>query len=206
MDVNLLGDIFLLDAASQTIYAFEEPQGTALPQPSTTSFYRPRGMGMDLNGSFYVADTGGARIVKLNGSDGAVELQVGGPDSALGQGQPVDVMPLPTGALYAVTAQDGTLWRLDTGESWPAVAPANTFDGPHLAGLTTSNFFLSDPERRLILYYDQIGQPLGQLSSELFAKPVGVAALILEGEVLLAVSDSAACQLSLWSAPVDGLP
>jgi hypothetical protein len=206
VDVNLLGDVFLLDAASQTIYGFEEPQGTAIPQASATSFYRPRGMGMDLNGNFYVADTGGARVVKLNGGDGAVELQVGGPDSALGQGQPVDVMSLPTGALYAVTAQDGTLWRLDTGESWPAVAPANTFNGPHLAALTTSNFFVSDPERRLILYYDQAGQPLGQLSSELFSKPVGVSALILDGDVLLAVSDSAACQVSLWSLPVDGLP
>ena len=161
---------------------------------------------MDLNGNFYVADTGGARIVKVNGADGGVELQVGGPDSALGQGQPVDVMTLPTGALYVVTAQDGTLWRLDTGESWPAVAPANTFDGPHLAGLTTSYFFISDPERRLILYYNERGQPLGQLSSELFAKPVGVSALILENDVLLAVADSAACQLSLWRAPVDRMP
>ena len=206
VDVNLLGDVFLLDAVSQTIYGFEEPQGTAIPQASATAFYRPRGLGMDLNGNFYVADTGGARIVKVNGADGGVELQVGGPDSALGQGQPVDVMTLPTGALYVVTAQDGTLWRLDTGESWPAVAPANTFDGPHLAGLTTSYFFISDPERRLILYYNERGQPLGQLSSELFAKPVGVSALILENDVLLAVADSAACQLSLWRAPVDRMP
>lgn len=206
LDVNLLGKVFLLDAASQTIYAFEEPQGTAIPQENTTAFYRPRGMGMDLNGNFYVADTGGARVVALNGGDGTVELQEGGPDSVLGQGQPVDVLALPTGAIYTITAQDGRLWRLDTGESWPAVAPANTFDGPHLAGLTTSNFFVSDPERRLILYYNQDGQPLGQLSSELFAKPVGVGALIMEGGVLLAVSDSAACQVSLWRAPVEALP
>jgi len=206
LDVNLLGKVFLLDAASQTIYTFEEPQGTAIPQANTTAFYRPRGMGMDLNGNFYVADTGGARVVALNGGDGTVELQEGGPDSVLGQGQPVDVLALPTGAIYTITAQDGRLWRLDTGESWPAVAPANTFDGPHLAGLTTSNFFVSDPERRLILYYNQDGQPLGQLSSELFAKPVGVGALIMEGGVLLAVSDSAACQVSLWRAPVEALP
>lgn len=206
VDVNLLGNVFLLDAASQTIYTFEEPQGTAIPQPNTTAFYRPRGMGMDLNGNFYVADTGGARVVSLNGADGTVVLQEGGPDSLLGQGQPVDALALPTGAIYTITAQDGRLWRLDTGESWPAVAPANTFDGPHLAGLTTSNFFISDPERRLILYYSQDGQPLGQLSSELFAKPVGVGALIMEGGVLLAVSDSASCQVSLWSAPLEALP
>lgn len=206
VDVNLLGKVFLLDAAAQTIYAFEEPQGTAIPQANETTFYRPRGMGMDLIGNFYVADTGGARVVALNGRDGAVELQVGGPDSALGQGQPVDVLVLPTGAVYAITAQDGRLWRVDTGESWPAVVPANTFDGPHLAGLTTSNFFVSDPERRLVLYYSQTGQPLGQLSSELFAKPVGVGGLILDGDVLLAVSDSVACQVSLWRAPVEALP
>lgn len=206
LDVDLLGKVHLLDAVSQTIYQFEEPAGTALAQPSGTAFYRPRGMGMDLNGNFYVADTGGARVVKLAAGDGSVELQVGGPDSPLGQGQPVDALVLPTGAFFAVTAQDGTLWRLDTGESWPAVAPANTFDAPHFAGLTTSNFFLSDPERRMILYFSGAGAPLGQLRSELFNKPVGIGALILEGNVLLAVSDSAACQLSLWRAPLDVLP
>ncbi|RLT38535.1 MAG: hypothetical protein DWI57_11845 [Chloroflexi bacterium] len=206
LDVNLLGSVFVLDAVAQTIYELEEPDGIAIAQPSATAFYRPRGMGMDLNGNFYVADTGGARVVKLSGTDGSVELQIGGPDSLLGQGQPVDVMVLPTGAIYAVTAQDGALWRLDTGESWPAVAPANTFDAPHLAGLPTSAFFLSDPERRLITYYSQEGRALGQLRSDLFAKPVGVGALIMNGEVLLAVSDSAACQVTLWRAPLDALP
>ncbi|MBI3957778.1 MAG: hypothetical protein HY328_03135 [Chloroflexi bacterium] len=206
LDVNLLGTVFVLDAVSQTIYELEEPQGIAIAQANATAFYRPRGMGMDLNGNFYVADTGGARVVKLSGTDGSIEWQIGGPDSLLGQGQPVDVMALPTGALYVVTAQDGTLWRLDTGESWPAVAPANTFDAPHLAGLTTSAFFLSDPERRLITYYSQEGRPLGQLRSDLFAKPVGVGVLIMNGEVLLAVSDSAACQVTLWRAPLETLP
>jgi len=207
VDVNLLGQVFVLDAVSQTIFRFEEPQGTAIAQPSGTSFYRPRGMGMDLSGNFYVADTGGARVVKLSSGDGAVELQLGGPDSLLGQGQPVDVLVLPTGAIYVITAQDGTLWRMDTGESWPAVAPANTFDAPHLAGLPTSSFFLSDPERRLITYFSPDGRPLGQLRSDLFAKPVGVGALVVDGsEVLLAVSDSAACQITLWRAPLDALP
>ncbi len=207
LDVNLLGEVFVLDAVTQTIYRFEDPQGTALPQPSGTTFYRPRGMGIDLSGNFYVADTGGARVIKLSGSDGSVELQLGGPDSLLGQGQPVDVMVLPIGAIYVVTAQDGVLWRMDTGESWPVVAPANTFDSPHLAALTTSAFFVSDPERRLITYFSPEGRPLGQLRSDLFAKPVGVSALILDGsDMLLAVSDSAACQVTLWRAPLDALP
>jgi len=207
VDVNLLGQVFVLDAVAQTIFRFEEPQGTAIAQPSATSFYRPRGMGIDLNGNFYVADTGGARVVKLSSGDGSVELQLGGPDSLLGQGQPVDVMVLPTGAIYVITAQDGTLWRMDTGESWPAVAPANTFDAPHLAGLPTSSFFLSDPERRLITYFSPEGRALGQLRSDLFAKPVGVGALVVDGsDVLLAVSDSAACQVTLWRAALVALP
>ena len=206
LDVNLLGQVFLLDAVTQTIYRFEEPAGLAIAQPNETAFYRPRGMGMGLDGSFYVADTGGARVVQLTGVDGAVAFQSGGPDSPLGQGQPVDVLALPTGALYVVTAQDGTLWRLDTGESWPAVAPANTYDAPHLAGLTTSFFFLTDPERRLITYYNESGRALGQLRSDIFAKPVGVGALIVDEQVNLVVSDSNACQISLWRAPLAALP
>ncbi len=206
LDVDLLGNVFVLDALSQTIYRLEDPAGTPVALPSGTAFYRPRGLGMDLNGNFYVADTGGARVVKLTGTNGAVEFQEGGADSLLGQGQPVDVLLLPTGAFFAVTAQDGTLWRLDTGESWLAAAPASTIDGPHLAGLTTSAFFLSDPERRLITYFNGAGQPLGQLRSELFAKPVGVGALVLGGDVLLAVSDSAVCQVTLWRGPLDAMP
>lgn len=206
LDVDLLGRVFVLDAVAQSIYRFEEPQGLAVPQPSRTAFYRPRGMAMDLNGNFYVADTGGARIVRLNGQDGAVELQEGGPDTALGQGQPVDVLVLPSGALYAVTAQDGVLWRLDTSESWQVLRPANTFDGPHFAGLTTGRFFVSDPEGRQILYFGANGRPLGMLQDDLFAKPVGVSALILEGEVLLAVTDSLSCRLSLWRAPLEAMP
>ena len=178
----------------------------AVAQPSATAFYRPRGLGMDLNGNFYVADTGGARVVKLNGLDGAVEMQEGGPDTGLGAGQPVDVLALPSGAIYAVTAEDGVLWRLDTRESWQVLSPANTFDSPHLAGLTTGNFFVGNPEGRQILYFNSQGRPLGRLNSENFEKPVGVAALILETDVLLAVTDSASCRLSLWRAPLEALP
>lgn len=205
LDVDLLGRVYLLDAVAQAIYRFEEPEGVAVAQPSATAFYRPRGLGMDLNGNFYVADTGGARVVKLNGLDGAVEMQEGGPDTGLGGGQPVDVLALPSGAIYAVTAEDGVLWRLDTRESWQVLRPANTFDSPHLTGLTTGSFFVSNPESRQILFFNGQGRPLGRLNSEIFQKPVGVAALILETDVLLAVADSASCQLSLWRAPLDAL-
>ncbi|MEI2419810.1 hypothetical protein V6O07_06025, partial [Arthrospira platensis SPKY2] len=136
---NILGDLFLLDAVAQQIYQVDLNGDRADALALGTSFYRPRGMGVDVGGSLLVADTGGARVVMLS-PGGQVMAQFGGPDTLLGQGQPVDAAALPNGALWAVTAEDGRLWRLDQGVGWGVVPRTNTFDAPHLAGLTNSAF------------------------------------------------------------------
>lgn len=200
---DVLGNVYLLDAVSQKIWRLDRSEPVEIGV-TETAFYRPRGLGVDITGQFFVADTGGARVVMFNESQ--VIGQFGGPDTPLGQGQPVDALALPNGAIWAVSAEDGRLWRLDTGQGRAVTARANTFDAPHFAGLTNSTFFLSDPERRLVLYLHQDGTPAGQFRAEQFAKPVGLAAAELDGRLLLAVSDSEACAVSVWSMPLDRLP
>lgn len=202
---NILGDLFLLDAVAQQVYQVDLNQDRADALPLGTSFYRPRGMGVDVGGNLLVADTGGARVVMLS-PGGQVMAQFGGADTLLGQGQPVDAIALPNGALWAITAEDGRLWRLDQGVGWAVVPPTNTFDAPHLAGLTNSAFFLTDPEGRRVIYLDVLGQPLGFFGQDAFAKPVGIDAALGPAGVLVAVTDSPACAVSLWRIPLDALP
>lgn len=201
---NALGEIYLLDAVAQQIFRIDAETDDLIPIELETTFYRPRGLGVDLAGTLLIADTGGARIVLLN-PDGGLLTSLGGPDTPLGSGQPVDALALPNGAIWAITAEDGRLWRLDQGQGQAATLRANTFDAPHLAGLPNSTFFVTDPERQLITYFDANGQAAGQFRGS-FAKPVGIDAASREGELLLAVSDSVACTVSLWRSPLDALP
>ncbi|HMN29705.1 MAG TPA: hypothetical protein PKE45_16260, partial [Caldilineaceae bacterium] len=111
------------------------------------------------------------------------------------------------GALWAVTAEDGRLWRLDSGGSILAIQPTNTLNGPHLAGLPGGAFFVSDPARSLVLYFSANGQPRAQLETlGSLITPTGVAAVQSGDVVYLAVVDSATCTLSWWQGPASALP
>jgi sugar lactone lactonase YvrE len=204
LGINALGEVYLLDAVAQQIFRIDRETDDLIPLGMESSFYRPRGLGVDRAGTLLIADTGGGRIVLL-AAGGSLLTTIGGPDTPLGAGQPVDVLALPNGALWAVTAEDGRLWRLDQGQGQIATARANTFDAPHLAGLPDSTFFLTDPERQLITYFDANGQATAHFRGN-FAKPVGIDATSREGDLLLAISDSVACTISLWQSPLDALP
>jgi streptogramin lyase len=208
VDVELApdGTLLVLDALAAAIFRIDRASGESTPLGLETSFYRPRGLGVDSAGNIAVADTGGARVVLLDPT-GALLAEFGGPQSLLGQGQPVDVLG-ESSALWTITAENGRLWRLDVLGSLVAIERSNTIDGPHLAGLPNGSFFLSDPTRRTVLYLAGTGQPLAELAyTGAFAVPTGVAAGVISGanseETYLAVSDSGACTVSLWRVRVE---
>ncbi|MBI1294875.1 hypothetical protein GC175_07950 [bacterium] len=202
---NLLGDVYLLDAVAQQIYRMGESGTAFAPIAQETSFYRPRGLGVSADGSLVIADTGGARVVVLT-EDGDVRAQYGGPDTALGRGQPVDALLQPNGALWVVTAEDGQLWRLDQGSGQASTARANTFTGPHLAGLPNNGLLVTDPERRLLTLYSAGGVAVAQFQEGGFMTPVGIDAAAVDDQLLLAIGDSGACEVSLWQMPLATLP
>ena len=206
-DVELTpdGSPLVLDSTAQQILHVDPATGNVQALPMETSFYHPRGFTVDSAGNLAVADTGGGRVVILS-TTGQVLAEFGKQGSLLAQGQPIDVLAV-NGALWAVTAEDGRLWQLDTLGSMTALPHVDTLNGPHLAGLPNGAFFLSDPARNTILYHAATGQPLGQFAYQnTFTTPTGVAVAQIENEVYLAVSDSRACTLSFWRIQSTVLP
>lgn len=203
------GSLLVLDVGAPQIVRIDPSTGVASVIPLGSAFYRPRGLDVDRLGLIYVADTGGARVVVL-ARDGQQMAEFGGQGSALGTGQPVDV--LATGrAIWSIAALDGRLWQLDTLGSMTAVQSAGTLDGPHFAALPDGRFLLSDPARGLILSFAASGQPLSRFDDGgALQQPTGLAALVEgqgEGEqVLIAAADTAACTVSLWRMPLGDLP
>jgi hypothetical protein len=193
------GALLALDAMTQSIFRIDRATGESATLVLATSFYRPRGLAVDRAGNIAVADTGGARVAVLDGA-GSFLTQYGGLETAVGQGQPVDVLALGD-QWWTIAADHGRLWRLDVMGSVPVSERTNTLTGPQLAGLPDgSGFFLSDPVRRTVLYLAPSGQPVGQLGyADAFVNPMGVATSFREdGFVNLVVGDSAACTVGLW--------
>lgn len=192
------GTLYVLDATQPRIVVWDpttsEQSVLALPEGT----YRPRGLAVDPLGQLYVADTGGARVFVL-GQDGSLITEYGGADSALGRGQPTDVVA-PGHAIWAISAEQGRLWRLDTLGSYTAIQPTDTINGPHLAALG-DHLFLSDPARQQVVLLDAQGMPLGALADAgAFTLPTGVAAWEDGSATLLAVADTAACSVTAWRA------
>ncbi len=198
LDVDGRGSLYVLDALAQVVFQVDVASGRVALVPVEASFYRPRGLAVDIFGMLVVADTGGARVVHVDNT-GRMLAQFGGPDTALGRGQPVDALGTANGILWAVTGEDGRLWRLDAQEGRVVIARSNTLEGPHLAGLATGAFFLTDPEGRRILMFDEAGAPLAQIAGDgRWVRPVGLDVAEVGPQVLLAVADAARCQVSLW--------
>ncbi|HXF64738.1 MAG TPA: PA14 domain-containing protein [Caldilineaceae bacterium] len=207
VELGPAGNLLVLDALVPAIFRIDRATGEMAPLALETGFYRPRGFAVDAAGNIAVADTGGARVVLLDPS-GAVLAEYGGPQTLLGQGQPVDVLAA-GGVLWTLTAENGRLWRLDVLGSLVVIERSNTIDGPHLAALPSGAFFLSDPAGRRVLHLAATGEPLAELAyPAAFDAPSGVAAGIVEGAgagaTYLAVADSGACRVSLWQVRVEG--
>src|SRR5262249_50359787 len=109
------GALLVLDATAQQIFRVDPVSGGSQPLPLATAFYHPRAFAVDEQGNLMVADTGGARVAILQ-TDGQPAGEFGGPATLLGKGQPVDAL-WADGRLWAVTAEDGRLWRLDSSGS-----------------------------------------------------------------------------------------
>ena len=186
----------ILDNATQQIYRVDE-SGALLPIPLQTSFYRPRGFAVDASGGYVVADTGGGRMAVLT-PEGEQVLAFGGQGSLLARGQPVDAVEA-NGVYWVVSAEDGRLWNTLVDGSLTAIQPTNTIDGPHLAALPDGRLLLTDPARSLFWLLSAQGQPTGQFAyAGQLDLPTGIAAREDDDGILIAVSDTRRCSVSLW--------
>ncbi|NJN83449.1 MAG: hypothetical protein HC802_14955 [Caldilineaceae bacterium] len=201
VEISREGLPLVLDALAQQISRIDPASGSITPLEVDTGFYRPRGIGVDEAGNILVADTGGGRVAMLSPT-GDYLVGMGGPETEIGQGQPVDAMAV-ANTPWTVTAEDGRIWRLDISGTLVALPRSTTLDGPQLAGLPDGSFFVTDPVRQLVQYHSSAGQPLRQWAyAGLFDRPTGIAAKIGNDDMVqIAVTDSAACSVSLWRLP-----
>jgi hypothetical protein len=190
------GTLLILDAVAQGIFRLET-SGELAPVSLQTGFYHPRGMDVDNMGNMAVADTGGGRVVIVE-PGGTQAGQFGGQGSLLGRGQPVDALA-GEGTLWAVSAEDGRLWNLNSGGSMTVVQPTGTVDGPQLAALADGRLLVSDPARGTFLLLAASGEPLGQFAyAGVLLTPTGIAATRIGDGNIIAVADTRACTLSVW--------
>ena len=196
------GSPLVLDAVAGPIYRLAA-DGTASLLDLQSTFYRPRGFASGSDGTIAVADTGGGRVVLLSPT-GNEQAVLGGPDTLLARGQPVDTLFTPTG-LWAISAEDGRLWNLSSDGSLTAIQPTQTLDGPHLAALPSGGLLASDPLRRTFTLFSAAGQPLQQFAYP-DQLPTGLATWTAGNQLLIAASDTRSCSVSLWKTTVDWLP
>ena len=175
MALGLEGEVYVLDAGTQQIVHVDAASGDPDVEPEAvqvaTTFYRPRGIGVDARG----LSVGGGHGQRARGDAddpaGPVAVQIGRQGTPLALGQPVDVIA-PDGIEWAITAEDGRLWRLDL---MAGLTTTNTIDGPHLADLPDGSFFLTNPARHTVLYFAADGEPLREFAyTDTFVTPVGV--------------------------------
>ena len=141
------GNVAVLDAVNQVISVWTPAGDLVNTLGQDLTFYRPRGFGVSPTGEYFVADTGGVRVVQA-GADGQRINQFGGSEEDLGPGQPTDAAVSPGGFAYVAEPISGLLWRLDpaTGErqKFTGVA-ANTVESPHLAVASDGRFCYRTP-------------------------------------------------------------
>jgi outer membrane protein assembly factor BamB len=94
---------------------------------------------------------------------------------------------------------------LDSLASITVMERTDTISGPHLAQIDGS-LFVSDPAGGRVIYLDERGKPVASLAEPgAFTLPTGVAAVRQGDDVLVAVSDAAACTVSVWQGSLAGL-
>ena len=196
-------EIAVLDAVNQVVSLWS-PEGRFLRAfGAEWTTYRPRGLDVAANGDYWIADTGGVRVLQAD-AEGRLLRQLGGPEDELGPGQPTDVALSPGGLLFVVEPIAGLLWKIDPegGRRERFAGPqANTIESPHLAIGADGRVVLTDPEGSRVLLLTPDGRPLAQLGTRgtaagQFGRPVGVA-LTPDGAIV--VSDPDLCRVTAFA-------
>lgn len=186
LDVYPDGRLVVLDAGAGAILLVDPASGRVdvVPAPREIA-ERSRGLAIALDGSIWVANTPGRRVVVLE-ADGTIRREISLPpqgDSSMAF-QPVDVLPLPDNTLLVTDVGAHRLLRFSLAGYLIQASPipvANSMDGPHLAtNRARDRVYLSQPETGRVVMLDAAGNPLAAWAARgdgtPRAKPVGLAA------------------------------
>jgi len=195
------GDIAALDAARQIISLWSPDGDFRREIGADLALYHPRGLDVSPDGDFFIADTGGGRIVQAS-EEGALIRTFGGPDAQPGSGQPTDAAASADGSLYVPEPAAGLLWRVQMGSGEMRATPgpkSNTVESPHIAVMPDGRVFLTDPENGQVLVFDGDLYPLVQFGSKgtapgQFSRTLGVA--VTPGAVI--ITDPDLCRVTAF--------
>ena len=158
------GRLFVLDSATSELVEYT-PEGQQRTRRQLCDCYFPRAMSVAADGSLWVADTGQARVLKID-AEGKVVASIEGKGDAPGQ------FVEPTGVWEA---PDGTLFVADTGNSRvqsftpaPELKPLAQWsmgasiarDGNRLTATPQGNVLVTQAEDHAIVMYDRQGKEL----------------------------------------------
>ncbi len=186
----------VLDAGQQALSLWDLDGAFLRELGADLALYHPRGLAVSAQGDFFIADTGGARVVQTDNT-GQFLTAFTGPQEG---GQPTDALLTPDGLLYVADPVAGTLWMLDpaTGQSQARPGPrANTVESPHLAALPDGRIAVTDPEAGRVLVFTPGLQPDVQWGGQgmeegRFQRTLGVAA----HADMIVITDPDRCQVT----------
>jgi DNA-binding beta-propeller fold protein YncE len=182
--VNARDELVVLDAVNGWISRFA-PDGRFLDRVAgpAARLFGPRGLALDGEEGYLVADTGQSRIVRFDLA-GRQRAAFGVP--GLGPGslrEPTDAQVLADGTVVVVDPTAGKLIKFSPSGSFLAEVPFNpspTVAGPHLLVLPEGGILATDPAQHQLLWFDADLRLRGVYGSEgeapgQFRVPVGLA-------------------------------
>jgi DNA-binding beta-propeller fold protein YncE/4-amino-4-deoxy-L-arabinose transferase-like glycosyltransferase len=150
------GELASLDAANQRISLWQLDGTHVRDLAAGLGLYHPRGLTVTSAGDFYIADTGGGKILHLD-ADGNL-LNALDATAHIGGGQPTDVVVNEaTGMIYVAEPASGLLLIIAADNQELAAAPgprSNTVESPHIATLPDDSVLFTDPEKGRVLIFD----------------------------------------------------
>ena len=159
-DNNLL----VLDSGKSELVSFDL-DGKLLGRTQLCACYYPRGFSLSSDGNFWVADTGGGKLVKVT-PDGQVLATIGEVGNAPGQFiEPTSVWESPNGILFVADVGNSRVqtFGLDLKplSTWP-MGQSIARDGNRLVGTADGNVLVTQSEDKSVVLYDPAGKELGR--------------------------------------------
>lgn len=174
--------VSVLDAGSASLVNFDAG-GRLIGRANLCQCYYPRGIALARDGNYWVADTGGARVIKVD-ANGKVLAKIDARGSNPGQFiEPAGVWESPQGTLYVADIGNARVQSftpdLKPLAQWP-VGKSVARDGNRLVGDAAGNVLVTEGESHSIVQYNSQGQELHRWSyvaNGAVATPAGIAAL-----------------------------
>lgn len=157
------GKLLALDSASSEILTYGlDGSGGERTQLCTCFF--PRGMSLSNDGNFWVADTGGSRVLKV-GPDGKVIASIEGRGSEPGQFlEPASTWEAPNGTLYVVDVGNARVQSFSPDlkpiTSWP-IGSSIARDGNRITG-DENGELVTEADSHAVVRYDPQGKELAR--------------------------------------------